>query len=86
MIRILEELQQTSKVPLEHMFNNHVKCSDEWFFNTRALEEGNEYNNKDNKFRCKENVNQLYKLLKFFFFTFQKDKVLRESLHMFDTQ
>ena len=31
-----EELQQSSKVPLERMFNNHGKFSAEWCFNTRA--------------------------------------------------
>ena len=35
--RSLEELLQASKVPLEHMFKNHGKCSAEWCFNTRAL-------------------------------------------------
>ena len=40
----------------------------------------------DDKFRCKQNNNQLYNLLKKTILPFQKDKVLKESLYMFDTQ
>ena len=53
---------------------------------TIALEEGKAYNETDNKFRCKQNDNQLYNLLKNTIFPFQTDKVLKESLHMFDTK
>ena len=84
--KILEELRQASKVPLVHMFINHVKCSAEWCFNTRASEECKEYNYKDNELRCKENYNHVYNLLKNTLVPFQTDKVPRESLHMFDTQ
>ena len=65
---------QASKVPLEHMLNNHVKCSAEWCFQTRASEEGKEYNDKDEEFRYKENDNQLYNLLKKNIFLFQTEK------------
>ena len=68
------------------MFNNHDNCSAEWCFKTRASEEGNTYNDKDDKFRCKQNDNQLYNLLKKDLFPFQTDKFLKESLHMFGTQ
>ena len=82
----IEELSEASKVPLEHMFNSHTNCSVEWCSKTRSSEEGKTYNNKDDKFRCKQNYNQLYNLLKKTLFLFQTDKVLKESLHMFDTQ
>ena len=82
----IEELSEASKVSLEHMFNSHANCSAEWFFKTRASEEGKTYNKRDNKFRCKQNDNQLYNLLKNILFLFRSDKVLKESLHMFDTQ
>ena len=36
--KILEELIQESKVPLEHIFNNNDKCSAEWCFKTRSSE------------------------------------------------
>ena len=84
--KTIEELSEAIKVPLEHMFNSRVNCSVEWCFKTRASEEGNTYNKRDNEFRCKKNYNQLYNLLKKTLFPFQTDKVLKESLHMFDTQ
>ena len=84
--KTIEELSAASKVPLEHMFNFHENYSAEWCFKTRASEEGKTYNDKDDEFRCKQNDNQLYNLLKNTFFPFQTDKVLKESLRMFDTQ
>ena len=57
-------MSEASKVPLEHMFNNHDNCSAEWYFKTRASQELNTYNDKDYEFRCKQNYNQIYKLLK----------------------
>ena len=84
--KIVEELSEASKVPLKHMFNSHDNCSAEWCFNTRAPEEGNTYHNKDDEFRCKQNDNQLYNLLKKTISPFQTNKVLKQSLHMFDTQ
>ena len=84
--KTIEELSEASKIPLEHMFNSHDNCSSEWCFKTRASEEGKTYNERDDEFRCKQNDNQLYNLLKKTLFPFQTDKVLRESLHMFDTQ
>ena len=79
-------MSEASKVPLEHMFNSHANCSAGWCFKTRASEEGNTYNKRDNEFCCKQNDNQLYNLLKKTIFLFQTDKFLKESLHMFDTQ
>ena len=68
------------------MFNNHDNCSAEWCFKTRAPEEGNTYNDKDDKSRCKQNDNQLYNILKKTIFLFQTENFLKESLHMFDIQ
>ena len=53
---------------------------------TISPEEGKTYNETDDKFCCKQNINQLYNLLKKTIFLFQTDKVLKESLNMFDTQ
>ena len=82
----IEELSEASKVPLKHIFNSHDNCGAEWCFKTRAPEEVKTYNGKDNGFCCKQNNNQLYNLLKKTVFPFQTDKVLKESLRMFDTQ
>ena len=82
----IEELSEASKTPLEHMFNSHDNCNAECCFKTRASEEGKTYNERYNKFRCKKNDNQLYNLFKKIIFLFQTEKVLKESLHMFDTQ
>ena len=68
---IFEELSEAGKVPLEHMFNSRDNCSAEWCFKTRASEEGNTYNETDEKFRCKQNDNQLYNILKILFFRFK---------------
>ena len=76
-------MSEASKDPLEHMFNSHANCSAEWC--TRASEEGKKYNDKDDEFRCKQNNNQLYNILKKNIFTFQTEKFLKEPLHMFDT-
>ena len=84
--KTIEALSEASKVPLEHMFNSHANCSAEWCFKTRSSEEGKTYNTRDDKFRCKQNDNQLYNLLKKILLPFQTYKVLKESLHMFDTQ
>ena len=84
--KTIEELSEASKVPLKHTFNSHDNCSSEWCFKTRASEEGNTYNKRDDEFRYKQNDNQLYNLLKKTLFPFQTDKVLRESMHTFDTQ
>ena len=81
-----KELSEASKVPLEQTFKSNDNCSSEWCFKTRASEEGKTYNERDDEFRCKQNDNQLYNLLKKTIFLFQIDKVLKESLHMFDTQ
>ena len=82
---IIEDLSEASKVPLEQMFNSHANCSAEWCFKTRASEEGKTYNERDDELRCKQNDNQLWNLLKKTIFLFQTDKVLKDSLHMFDT-
>ena len=66
--------------------NTCLTRSTEWCFNTRASEEGNAYNKRDENFRCKQNYNHLYNLLKKTLFLFQTAKVLKESLHMFNTQ
>ena len=68
------------------MFNSHNNCSAEWCFKKRASEEGNTYNERDDEFRCKQNDNQLYNILKKTLLPFQTEKVIEESLHMFDTQ
>ena len=34
--KIIEELSEASKVPLEHMFNNRDNCSAKWCLKTRA--------------------------------------------------
>ena len=68
------------------MFNSNANCSAEWCFKTRASEEGKTYNERYDEFRCKQNYNQLYNLLKKTIFPFQTDKVLKESLHMFYTK
>ena len=67
------------------MFNSHENCSAEWCFDTRASEEGKTYNDKYDEFCCKQNNNQLYDLMKKTLLKFQIEKVLKESLHMFDT-
>ena len=79
-------MSEASKVPLKHMFNSHDNFISEWCFKTRASEEGETYNDKDDEFRCKQNDNQLCNLLKKALFLFQTDKVLKELLHMFDTK
>ena len=84
--KTIEDLSEASKVPFKHMFNSHANCSAEWCFNTRSSKEGNTYNDKDDKFRCKQNDNQLYNLLKKTLLPFQTDKVLKESMYMFDTK
>ena len=75
--KTIEELSEESKFPLEHMFNSHDNCSAEQCFNTRAPEEGKTYNDKGEKFRCKQNDNQLYNILMKTIFPFQTKKVLK---------
>ena len=58
--KTIEKLSEASKVPLEHMFNSHANCSAEWYFKTRSSEEGNTYNKRDNKFRCKPSKGKLH--------------------------
>ena len=70
----IEEFIEANKVPLEHMFNIHDNCSAEWCFKTIALEEGKTYNYKYDKFRCKQNGNQLYNLLNKTLFCFKQTK------------
>ena len=80
-----EELSEASKVPLEHMFNSHDNYSADWCFKTRSSEEGKTYNDKDDKFRWKQNDNQLYNFPEKTISLFRTEKVLKESLNMFDT-
>ena len=70
-------MSDASKVPLEHSFNSHYNCSEEWCFKKRAPEEGKTYNDKDDEFHCKQNDNQLYNLLKKTLLLFQTDKFLK---------
>ena len=84
--KTIEEFSKASKVPLEHMFYSHDNCSAERCLKTRSSEEGKTYNETDNKLSCKQNYNQLYNLLKNTIFLFQTNKVLKESLDMFDTK
>ena len=42
--KTIEEFSESSKVPLEHMFNSHANCNSEWCFKKRASEEGKTYN------------------------------------------
>ena len=55
--KTIEELSEESKVPLEHVFNNHENCSAEWCLKTIAPEEGKTYNEKDIEFCCKQRDN-----------------------------
>ena len=75
--KTIEELSEASTVSFERIFNSHDNCSADWCFKTRAPEEGNVYNNKEDEFRCKQNHNQLYNILKKNIFPFQTDKVLK---------
>ena len=68
------------------MFNSIDNCSAEWCFKKRESGEVKTYNKKDNKLLCKQNDNYLYNLLKKTILTFQTDKILKKSLHIFDTQ
>ena len=52
----LEDLLESSKVPHEHIFNNHDRLSEYWCFNTRSSV-GKNYNDKYDRFHCKENNN-----------------------------
>ena len=70
-------MSEASKVPLENMFNSHDHYSAERCFNTRESEEGKTYNNKDDKFRCKQNDNQLCNLLNKTLLLFKTEKVLK---------
>ena len=67
------------------MFSSHDNCSAEWCFKAIAPEERKTYNEIDDRFRCKQNDNQLYNLLKKTPFLFHTYNVLKELLHMFDT-
>ena len=42
----LEKLREASKVPLEHMFNNHDNFREELLFKTRTSVEVKEHNEK----------------------------------------
>ena len=75
--KTIEELSEAGEVPLEHMFNSHANCSAESCFKTRSSEEGKTYNKRDDKFRCKQNDNQLYNIIKKTLLPFQTDKVLK---------
>ena len=79
-------MSEASRVPLENMFNSHDNRSAECCFKTISSEEGNIYNETDDEFRCKQNDNQLYNLLKKTLLPFRTEKFLKESLHMFDTK
>ena len=79
-------MSEASKVPLEHMFKSRYNCSADCSFNTRAPEEGKACNETDDEFRWRQHENQLYNLLENTIFPIQTDKVLKESLHMFDTK
>ena len=72
--KVLERLQQASKVPLEHMLNNHDNFSTDWCFKKNELADGKEYKDKDDEFCCKENENRLYNLLKKTLFHFKQRK------------
>ena len=56
------------------MFNSHGNFSAEWCFKTIVSEEGKTYNDKDDKFRCKKNDNQMYNILKILFCCFKQTK------------
>ena len=45
--KTIEKLSEARKLPLEHKFNSHENCIAYWCFKTRALEEGNTYNKKE---------------------------------------
>ena len=64
------ELSEAREVTLEHMFNSNENISVEWCFNTRAPEEGEICNDKNDEFNCKQNDNKLYNLLKKTIFKF----------------
>ena len=74
MEKTIDELSASSKVPLEHMFNCHGNFSPEWCFKARASAEGKTYKDKDDEFRCKQNNNQLYNILKKIFYRFKQTK------------
>ena len=67
------------------MFNSHDNCIVYWCFKTIASEEGKTYNETDDEFRCKKNDNYMYNLLKKTIFLYQTNKILKYSMHMFDT-
>ena len=82
----LEKMIAMSQAPLEHMFDNHEHCDQQWCLKKRAAKEGKQYNDAEGEFRCKKAHKELYELLKRTLAQFQTEERLSESLHPFDTQ
>ena len=68
------------------MFNNHDNCSAEWCFKTRASEEGNAYNNKDDEISLQTKRQPYIQTSETYSFPVSNIQLLKESLHIIYTQ
>ena len=79
-------MQNASKDPLNHLFDDHQHCDINWYLAKQAKEKGWSYVSKDGPcLNKKQNMKTLLELKKFVT-NLQLIKKLKQSLHSGDTQ
>ena len=80
-----EKILTMAMAPLEHSFNNHAFCSDKWCRSLQAKAIGTEYS-PPIPYLSKSVNCDIYDQLKSVFDKFTAPEVIRESIHLLNTQ
>ena len=82
-----EKIKQRVLAPLEHLFDNHTFCDEEWCYVLKAQKEGKPYVPEESRpLFNKEKDKKMYVQLKEALDRFQLEDTVQECLHKFDTQ
>ena len=82
-----KQILNKAKAPIEHVFDNHLYCSETWCYKLKAQKEGKVYHPPPNRpFYCKTKDSKMYKQLVTSLSRFQTSEALKESMHFLDTQ
>ena len=92
-IRYLDWEKENEKIkvkvlaPIEHLFNDHTYCNEQWCYIIKAHKEGKPYELEENRpLFSKEKDLKMYQHLTEVVTRFQTDKNVRECIHKYDTQ
>jgi len=82
-----KQIEKRVRAPIEHIFDNHEFCQEEWCYSLQAKKEGKLYTpDKKKPFFSKQHDKKMYEQLQDSVAKFQTKQNVQECLHTLDTQ